>query len=219
MAAKANRIILLGGPGAGKGTVASAVVERFGLPHLSTGDILRSAVRAGTEVGRVAKGWMEAGRLVPDEVIIGVLRERVDQADCRDERGDVRYLLDGFPRTLPQADALDAEISLRPEAVVYLAVPDDVIVRRLTGRRTCPSCGASYHVDFAPPRREGECDRCTGRLIIRADDEEKTIRQRLETFHQQTAPLCDRYAPIVIEIDGSGSPAAVQARVVAALEA
>jgi adenylate kinase len=200
--------MLLGAPGAGKGTVAKGLVQRLGYTHLSTGDMLRAAVVAGTETGKLAKGFMEAGQLVPDDVIIRLIDDRTAEADCKAAGGAARFMLDGFPRTLPQADALDAS-GLGPECVVYLAVDDEVIVGRLTGRRSCPGCGAPYHIEFQPPKVEGVCDACGTALVHRADDHEGPIRQRLEAYANLTAPLVERYADRLVKIDGTQAPATV----------
>ena len=212
----ANRIILLGAPGAGKGTVAKALVDLFGLSHLSTGDMLRAAVVAGTPLGVQAKSFMDAGALVPDELMVGLIADRVQQPDCKAPNGVVRFLLDGFPRTLPQADALDNG-NLGPDLVVYLTVDDSVLVERLCGRRTCPSCGSPFHIHFAPPKADGICDRCGAALVHRSDDQEGAIRKRLEAFHRQTGPLVGRYAACLVTIDGAQKPADVLAQVVSTL--
>lgn len=217
MGTSANRIILLGAPGAGKGTVAKELVARFGLSHLSTGDMLRAAVSAGTQLGLQAKSFMDAGALVPDELMVGLIADRVQQADCKGADGVVRFLLDGFPRTLPQADALDGG-QLGPDLVVYLKVDDGVLVERLCGRRSCPKCGSPYHIKFAPPKQAGICDRCGTALVHRSDDQETAIRKRLEAFKQQTGPLVGRYASCLVTIDGGESPANVLAQVVRVLD-
>lgn len=203
-----TRIILLGSPGAGKGTIAQGLSERLGLPHLSTGDMLRSAIKADTSVGRVAKGYMDRGQLVPDDVMVDLIDKRVQKADCSNGRTPTCYMLDGFPRTLPQADALDAR-GLGPDKVIYIKVPDEVIVERLTGRRSCPGCGAPYHIRFNRPEKEGVCDRCGGQLVHRSDDEEGPIMKRLIVFNTQTRPLEDRYENVMLEIDGGQAPRAV----------
>ncbi len=218
MVASVNRLMLLGAPGAGKGTVAKGLVQRLGYTHLSTGDMLRAAVAAGTETGKLAKGFMEAGQLVPDDVIIRLIDDRTAEADCKAADGSARFMLDGFPRTLPQADALDAS-GLGPECVVYLAVDDEIIVGRLTGRRSCPGCGAPYHVEFHPPKVEGVCDACGTALVHRADDHEGPIRQRLEAYANLTAPLVERYADRVVKIDGTQAPAVVLEAAVTAVAA
>ena len=214
----ANRIILLGAPGAGKGTVAKALVDLFGQSHLSTGDMLRAAVVAGSPLGVQAKGYMDAGALVPDELMVGLIADRVQQPDCKGADGVVRFLLDGFPRTLPQADALDAG-QLGPDLVVYLEVDDSVIVDRLCGRRTCPGCGSPFHIHFAPPKVDGICDRCGTALVHRSDDQEAAIRKRLEAFHRQTGPLVGRYASCLVTIDGAQAPPQVLAQVITLLRA
>ena len=216
MPSACNRIILLGAPGAGKGTVAKALVDRFAVMHLSTGDMLRAAVAAGTDVGKLAQTFMSAGALVPDEVIVRLLAERVKEPDCLGADGTTRFLLDGFPRTLPQADALDAA-GLAPELVIYLQVEDEVIVRRLSGRRTCPACGNPHHVEFAIPKVAGHCDRCGTELVHRPDDFEAPIRRRLEAFAAQTGPLVGRYANVLETIDGNQAPDAVLRSVLAML--
>ena len=203
-----QRIILLGAPGAGKGTVAKGLVEHLAIPHLSTGDMLRAAIKAGSEVGQQAQRYMSLGQLVPDSLIVDVIRERVEQADCVAADGGTKYMLDGFPRTLPQADALDVG-GMAPQAVVCIKVPDDVVMRRLTGRRSCPGCGAPYHIEFRPPANAGVCDACETQLIHREDDQEGPIRKRLVVFTEQTAPLEQRYAGILLTVDGDCAPEAV----------
>ncbi|MGD9847954.1 MAG: adenylate kinase [Desulfuromonas sp.] len=196
------KLILLGPPGAGKGTQAQMLMERYGIPQISTGDMLRAAVKNGTPMGLKAKACMDAGALVPDAVVVGIVEERLRQPDC-----GAGFILDGFPRTLPQADALQATlVALGKEldAVVSLEVDVDALVERLVGRRSCPSCGAGYHVRFDPPRQEGVCDRCGAGLIQREDDQETTIRKRMEVYRQQTAPLVDYYgkAGLLRSVDG-----------------
>lgn len=215
---KAQKLILVGAPGAGKGTVAKGLVDRFGLTHLSTGDMLRTAATAGTAVGIAAKVFMDRGQLVPDDVMVKLIAERVQEPDCRSPDGAPRFLLDGFPRTLVQADALQTE-GLAPDLVLYLDVPNESIVRRLSGRRTCPVCGNSHHVEFAPPTLEGRCDRCGAELIHRTDDHEATIRQRLATFEAQTSPLIARYGAVTERVDANQSPQAVLKVAVAVLRA
>ncbi len=198
-------IIMLGPPGAGKGTQAKMLVERLGIPQISTGDMLRAAVKEGTELGKKAKEYMDAGKLVPDEVVIGIVKERLAQPDC--EKG---FILDGFPRTIPQAEALDRvleELGKGIDYVINIAVPNEELITRLTGRRTCRQCGAMYHVVFNPPKVEGKCDKCGGELYQRDDDKEETIRQRLEVYQAQTAPLIEYYEKkgVLYNIDGTGS--------------
>lgn len=185
------RWIFLGPPGAGKGTQAARLAERAGVPQISTGDMFRAAVRAGTPLGLEAKRYMDAGQLVPDEVTIAIVRERLAQPDCR--RG---FLLDGFPRTVAQAEGLAAaldELDVALDGVLYFDVPDEVVVERLSGRRVCPDCGATYHLRFDPPRRPGTCDRCGSQLLQRPDDREETVRERLAVYRRQTEPLVDYY--------------------------
>lgn len=214
----AQKLILVGAPGAGKGTVAKGLVDRFGLTHLSTGDMLRAASAAGTEVGQLARTFMDRGALVPDEVMVKLIAERVQEADCRLPDGSPRYLLDGFPRTMPQADSLQVE-GLAPDLVLFLDVPGEAIVRRLSGRRTCPGCGNTHHVEFAPPTVDGRCDRCGTELVHRTDDLESTIRKRLVAFEAQTAPLIARYGAVTERLDASESPQAVLKAAVAVLRA
>ncbi|MBR2782443.1 MAG: adenylate kinase [Oscillospiraceae bacterium] len=177
------RLIFLGAPGAGKGTQAALVSKELNIPSISTGNILREAVRNGTEIGLQAKSYMDAGKLVPDEVIIGIIRERVSQPDCNGG-----YILDGVPRTIPQAEALERS-GIHFDRVISLEVEDEVIEHRMTGRRVCPACGASFHVTANPPTKEGICDVCGAELVIRSDDAVETVRSRLKTFHAETEPL------------------------------
>ena len=179
-------LILLGAPGAGKGTLASSLIEKMGIPSVSTGNLLREAIANGTELGLKAKQFMDAGELVPDQLVIDMLRDRIAQADCA--KG---YILDGFPRTIPQAEALDTIAEI--ECALSLEVPDEVIEPRMTGRRTCIKCGATYHVMHNPPKAEGICDNCGSELTIRKDDKPETVRARLATFHAQTEPLKEFY--------------------------
>ena len=195
------RLILLGPPGAGKGTQAEALIKKLGVPQISTGDILRNAVKQGTPVGLEAKSYMDAGNLVPDAVIIGVVKERLAEPDCKDG-----YIFDGMPRTIAQAEALDAQ-SVTIDVVVSIEVPDEEIIRRLSGRRTCPECGAIYHIATKAPLVQGICDVCGAALIIRKDDVPDTIRNRLLTYHKETEPLKDYYKQQgkLIAVDGVGS--------------
>lgn len=181
------RIILLGAPGAGKGTQAQFIMEKYGIPQISTGDMLRAAVKAGSELGKQAKEIMDAGKLVTDELVIALVKERIAQEDCR--KG---FLLDGFPRTIPQADAMK-EAGINVDFVLEFDVPDEEIVKRMSGRRVHSGSGRTYHVVFNPPKVEGKDDVTGEDLVIRADDEETTVRKRLDVYHQQTAPLIGFY--------------------------
>jgi len=181
------RLILLGPPGAGKGTQAEVLVEKLKVPQISTGDILRAAVKKGTPVGLQAKAFMDAGDLVPDDVIIGVVKERLTAEDCQNG-----YIFDGMPRTIAQAEALDTQ-GVVIDTVLSIEVPDDVIINRLSGRRTCPDCGMIYHIVTKKPATEGICDICKSTLIIRKDDEADTIKNRLQTYHNETEPLIGYY--------------------------
>jgi len=213
------KLILLGPPGAGKGTQAKMLTERFAIPQIATGDILRGALQAGSALGLQAKSYMDAGALVPDDVVIGIVRERLQQDDCLPG-----FILDGFPRTVAQADALQATLAAldrRLDRVVSLTVDADALVERLTGRRTCRECRRGYHVRFDPPRDEQRCDACGGELYQRDDDREETIRKRLSVYAQQTAPLIDYYraAGLLVELDGMQPIAEVQEQVLSALQA
>jgi adenylate kinase len=209
------RIVLLGVPGAGKGTQAHQLAERFGLAQIATGDIFRWNVQNGTELGRLAKEYMHAGELVPDNVVVGMVTRALDQ-----EPGG--FILDGFPRTLGQADALDGELERRGRpltAVLAFELPDEVAVKRLAGRRTCSSCQRSYNVEFDPPRREGLCDVCGESLMHRDDDAETTVRRRIDVYYESTAPLRSRYERMGLlrEVDADGPEDEVTARAVEAL--
>lgn len=181
------KIILLGAPGAGKGTQAEIISGKLNIPTISTGNILRAAVKAGTPIGLQAKSYMDAGKLVPDEVIIGIIEERLAQSDCANG-----FILDGVPRTIAQAEALEQH-GIRFDAVLSLEIADSVIEERMTGRRTCHTCGATYHVKAAPPKQEGICDKCGGELEQRKDDQPETVKHRLEVYHSETEPLKDYY--------------------------
>ena len=198
-------IILLGPPGAGKGTQAERMIVKYGIPQISTGDMLRAAVKAGSPLGVEAKKHMDAGSLVPDEVVIGLVKERTQQADCA--KG---YMLDGFPRNVSQAEVLDkilAGMGAKIDDVVCIEVPNEELVGRLTGRRACTACGAGYHVMFKPPKQENVCDKCGKALYQRDDDNEKTVRSRLEVYNNQTKPLIDYYDKQgkLRKIDGLGA--------------
>lgn len=181
------KLILLGAPGAGKGTQAEIVSQRLGIPAVSTGNIIREALKNGTELGRRAKSYMDDGRLVPDEIVIDIIKERLEQDDCRNG-----FILDGFPRTVVQAEALES-MGVDIDRVIDLEVEDGVIARRLSGRRVCEVCGSSYHVEHKPPKIEGICDRCGGRVVRRKDDAPDTIGERLRVYHDQTEPLKEYY--------------------------
>jgi adenylate kinase len=202
----ANALIFLGAPGAGKGTQAREVATHFGIPQISTGDILRDAVKKQTPLGMAAKAKMEAGALVPDEVVCGIVEERIGEADC--QKG---FILDGFPRTIAQAQFVDRVLQAkgrgRPQ-VLDIEVDEDLLLKRLTGRRTCSVCGEIYNVHFSPPKVEGICDKDGGKLLYRADDNEATIRQRLEAYHRQTSPLIEYYRAqgVLHEVDGNKDP-------------
>lgn len=182
------KLILLGAPGAGKGTQAEILSRRYSIPTISTGNILRAAMKAGTPVGLKAKEYVESGRLVPDEVIIGIVQERLAKEDCANG-----YILDGMPRTIPQAEALEAH-GIEIDHAVSIEIEDETIIERMAGRRTCHDCGASFHVVNNPPKTEGKCDLCGGELTIRKDDAPETVKARLETYHAETEPLKDFYA-------------------------
>ncbi len=181
------KLILLGAPGAGKGTQADYISESFSIPTISTGNILRAAIRDGTPVGLKAKALVEAGKLVSDEIIIGIVGERLAKDDCKNG-----FILDGVPRTIPQAEALE-KIGVDIDAALYLEVPDAVIEQRMTGRRTCPDCGATYHIAANPPKQDGICDACGGKLTQRKDDQPETVRDRLAVYHRETEPLLAFY--------------------------
>lgn len=181
-------LILLGAPGAGKGTQAEVISEALHIPQISTGNILREAVKNGTEYGLKAKEAMDSGALVSDEIVIGILKDRIACDDCKDG-----FILDGFPRTVPQAEALDA-MGVTIDKVIEIYVPDETIKQRVSGRRVCSGCGATYHVDFKPSKVEGVCDKCGAETIIRKDDQPQTVLDRLDVYHKQTAPLKDYYS-------------------------
>jgi adenylate kinase len=213
------RLILLGPPGAGKGTQAKRLVEKYGIPQISTGDMLRAALKAGTELGREAKTYMDAGKLVPDSVVIGLIDERIKEADCKNG-----FMLDGFPRTVAQADALKGvmdKMGLKLDHVISIDVDNDDLLGRLTGRRTCRGCGAGFHVQFDPPKKEGVCDKCGAELYQRDDDKEETIRNRLKVYADQTEPLIAYYkaAGLLRSIVGTGSIDEIFGRITSVLGA
>lgn len=206
-------MILLGAPGAGKGTQAKRIASTYEIPHVSTGDMLRDAVASKTPLGLEAKGFMDRGDLVPDALVVGIVKDRLSHADC-----DNGCLLDGFPRTVAQADALDGALSSAGktiDAAVNIDVSEDELLRRLTGRRTCSACDRVYHIMFSPPKAEGVCDVCGGHLYQRDDDTEETVSNRLRVYHEQTAPLADYYEAkgLLTSVDGNGSPDEVFERV------
>ncbi len=181
-------LILLGAPGAGKGTQAEVICDHLNIPAISTGNIIREALKNGTELGLKAKSYMDSGALVPDEVVIDIIKERLSKDDCQNG-----FILDGFPRTVPQAEALDA-MGVKIDKVIDIEVADEKIMKRLSGRRVCQECGASYHIDYKPSKVEGKCDKCNGETVLRKDDHPDTIKERLEVYHEQTEPLKDYYA-------------------------
>ena len=199
------KIIMLGAPGAGKGTQAKMIAEKCGIPHISTGDIFRANIKNGTELGAKAKEYMDKGLLVPDELVCDLVVDRIQQADC--EKG---YILDGFPRTIPQAEALENALNAIEQKLDYaidIDVPDENIINRMSGRRACVGCGATYHVLFNPTKVEGKCDVCGESLILRDDDKPETVKKRLDDYHTQTQPLIDFYTErkVLVEVDGTQS--------------
>mgnify|MGYP005760092565 CR=1 FL=1 len=209
------KIILLGAPGAGKGTQAEVISNHLGIPTISTGNCLREAVKNGTELGLKAKNDMDHGRLVPDEVVIGIIKERLAQDDCKNG-----YILDGFPRTVPQAEALTA-MGVTIDKVIDIEVADETIEARLSGRRVCESCGASYHLAYKPSKVEGVCDACGGKLVIRKDDEPQTVRDRLQVYHKQTEPVKAYYEKLgkLYPVQGQEEVSDTSALVLKTLEA
>ena len=197
------KIIMLGAPGAGKGTQAKMIAEKYGVPHVSTGDIFRANIKNGTELGKEAKQYMDQGLLVPDELTVRILLDRVAQDDCKNG-----YVLDGFPRTIPQAEVLDSELSKLGDHIDYaidVDVPDENIIKRMSGRRACLTCGATYHIEHVPPKTEGICDKCGSELVLRDDDKPETVKNRLKVYHEQTQPLIDFYTNkgVLKTVDGT----------------
>lgn len=197
------KIIMLGAPGAGKGTQAKKIAEKYGIPHISTGDIFRANIKQGTELGKKAKKYMDEGLLVPDELTCDLVVDRISQPDAANG-----YVLDGFPRTIPQAEALTKALDARGEKIDYainVTVPDENIINRMSGRRACLKCGATYHIEFNPPKSEGKCDVCGSDLVLRDDDKPETVQKRLDVYHDQTQPLIDYYdkAGVLYEVDGT----------------
>ncbi len=207
-------IIMLGAPGAGKGTQAAILCEHFNIPTISTGNIIREALRTGTEMGLKAKSFMDAGQLVPDQVVIGIVKERLQEDDCK-----AGYILDGFPRTIPQAEALD-EMGANIDCVIDIEVQDDVIVNRLSGRRVCEKCGRPYHIESLKPKIDGVCDDCGGALVQRKDDQIETIKNRLDVYHKETEPLVNYYKAQgkLVVVEGQDTVADTTAAVLKAIE-
>ena len=203
------KIIMLGAPGAGKGTQAKKIADRYQIPHISTGDIFRANIKEGTELGKKAKSYMDQGLLVPDELTLELIMDRFQNPDCANG-----YVLDGFPRTIPQAEALTAALEKNGDSIDYainVEVPDENIIARMSGRRACLACGATYHVMYAPTKVEGVCDRCGEKLVLRDDDKPETVKKRLDVYHSQTQPLIDYYTKQgkLAEVDGTQSVDAV----------
>jgi adenylate kinase len=197
------KIIMLGAPGAGKGTQAKMIAEKYSIPHISTGDIFRANIKNGTELGKEAKQYMDKGQLVPDELTAVMLLDRVERADCGNG-----YVLDGFPRTIPQAEILEKKLSRIGDVIdfaINVDVPDENIVKRMSGRRACLSCGATYHIEYVPPKKEGICDNCGQELVLRDDDKPETVLNRLKVYHEQTQPLIDFYTKkgVLRTVDGT----------------
>ena len=208
------KLILLGAPGAGKGTQAEIISEKHNIPTISTGNIIRAALKNGTEMGLKAKSYIDAGNLVPDDVVIGIIKERLAEDDCHNG-----YILDGFPRTIPQAEALD-NMGFGIDAALSIEVADEEIVKRMSGRRVCEKCGASYHTEYKKPEKEGVCNLCGGALVIRKDDEPETVLNRLGVYHEQTEPLKDYYkaAGKLLMVEGQDKVEDTTRLVLAALE-
>lgn len=213
------RIILVGPPGAGKGTQATNIIEKYGIPHISTGNILRDHIRRKTPLGEIADGYISKGQLVPDDLVLELVEERLKQEDCKNG-----FLLDGFPRTVFQAEALDQylqKLDCQINSLVNIVVPDDILIHRISDRRTCLDCNASYHLLYKRPKKEGICDICGSKLIQRSDDNETAVSKRLEVFHHNTAPVIDYYRKhgLVLDIDGTQTIEKVKTSIEAAIEA
>ena len=208
------KLILLGAPGAGKGTQAEVISEKYNIPTISTGNIIRAALKNGPEMGLKAKSFIEAGNLVPDDVVIGIIKERLAESDC--ENG---YILDGFPRTIPQAEALD-QMGFDIDVALSIEVADEEIVKRMSGRRVCEKCGASYHTEYKKSKVDGKCNFCDGNLVIRKDDEPETVKNRLEVYHEQTEPLKEYYKSCdkLVCVEGQDEVSDTTRLVLAALE-
>jgi len=212
------KIVMLGAPGAGKGTQAKMIAGKYQIPHISTGDIFRANIKEGTELGQKAKGYMDQGLLVPDELVVDLVVDRLTWDDAREG-----YILDGFPRTIPQAEALTEALSAKGEKLdhaIDIEIPDQNIIERMGGRRACVACGATYHIVNIPPRNEGICDKCGAELILRDDDKPETVTKRLEVYHEQTQPLIDYYRNegVLREVDGTCDMADVFAAICSVLE-
>lgn len=208
---------MLGAPGAGKGTQASVLSQKYSIPHISTGDIFRANIKEGTELGKKAKGYIDKGLLVPDELVVDIVADRLQKEDCNDG-----YVLDGFPRTIPQAEALDTVLETKDTSIDYVIsveVADEIIVDRMSGRRVCPKCGEPYHHEFKIPAVDNVCDRCGETLIQREDDQPATVLKRLKVYHEQTQPLIDYYSKkgILVKVDGTKDVKGVTAEIVASL--
>jgi len=213
------KIIMLGAPGAGKGTQAKLIAEKYNIPHISTGDIFRANIKEGTELGKEAKQYMDKGQLVPDELTVRILLDRVAKEDCKNG-----YVLDGFPRTIPQAEVLDTEVAKLGDKIDFaidVDVPDENIIKRMSGRRSCPGCGRTYHIVHIPPKKEGICDDCGKELVLRDDDKPETVKSRLDVYHKQTQPLIDYYSKqnILRTVDGTKDMDDVFTAITAFLEA
>ena len=213
------KIIMLGAPGAGKGTQAKMIADKYSIPHVSTGDIFRANIKNGTELGMEAKKYMDQGQLVPDELTVKILLDRVAQDDCKNG-----YVLDGFPRTIPQAEVLDKALTELGDSIDYainVDVPDETIINRMSGRRACVACGATYHIVHIPTKVEGICDRCGAELILRDDDKPETVKKRLDVYHTQTQPLIEYYSAknVLKNVDGTRDMKEVFADIVSILEA
>jgi adenylate kinase len=213
------KIVMLGAPGAGKGTQAKMIADKYSIPHISTGDIFRANIKEGTPLGAKAKEYMDKGLLVPDELVCDLVVDRIQQDDCKNG-----YILDGFPRTIPQAEALTdalSKISDKVEYAINVEVPDENIVNRMGGRRACVGCGATYHVKYNPPKVEDVCDKCGEKLMLRDDDEPETVQKRLDVYHEQTQPLIDYYTKqgVIAEVDGTVDMNEVFDNIVKLLEA
>ncbi len=212
------RLILLGPPGAGKGTQASAIVKKYNIPHISTGDIFRANIKEGTELGKKAEEYMNKGLLVPDELVVSIVKDRITKDDCKNG-----FLLDGFPRTVAQAEALDEELkemSLGIDKVINIEVEKDILIERIIGRRICKNCGATYHIKFSPAKQDGICDICGGELHQRKDDTLDTVEKRIQVYMEQTKPLIDYYAQkgLLLNIDGTKDKEEVFREIVKSLE-